>query len=158
MGQRIIISEEERSRIKGLYEQSSGKPFNLFTYSNAIKNMIESMISLMENIERSKLCGILDDQLKPTFGLVDDLVATMAKDNRMSEGEAIEYVYNTWKDQKAGGMTVLMRLIGRKVSVPKEMVDKLYAHIRTKENGKLLTSIISDIFGEAGIKQIPMCS
>ena len=32
MGQRIIISEEDKNRIKGLYEQTSSKPFNFFTY------------------------------------------------------------------------------------------------------------------------------
>jgi hypothetical protein len=76
----------------------------------------------------------------------------------MSEGEAIKYVYNTWKEQKSGGMPLLMKLIGGNVSVGKEMVDKLFEHIRTKENGSLLSSIISDIFGSANIKQIPMCS
>ena len=116
------------------------------------------MTSLMENIERSKLCQSLDNQLQPTFGLVDDLVARMAADNGMSEGESIKYVYDTWKQQTTGGMPLLMKLIGGNVSVSKEMVDKLYTHIRTKQNGALLTSIISDIFGSAGIKQIPMCS
>ena len=158
MGQRIIISEEDKNRIKGLYEQTSSKPFNFFTYKDTVHNMIESMTSLMENIERSKLCQSLDNQLQPTFGLVDDLVARMAADNGMSEGESIKYVYDTWKQQKTGGMPLLMKLIGGNVSVSKEMVDKLYTHIRTKQNGALLTSIISDIFGSAGIKQIPMCS
>lgn len=158
MGQRIIISKEDRTRIKGLYEQTSSKPFNLFTYKDTISNLIKTMSSLMENIERTKLCQTLDTQLKPTFGLVDDLVARMAADNGMNEGEAIEYVYKTWNDQKKGGMPLLMKLIGSNVSVAKEMVDKLYEHIRTKQKGALLTSIVSDIFGSAGIKQIPMCS
>jgi len=158
MGQRIIISEEERSRIKGLYEQSSSKPFNFFDYKDTVYNMIKSMTSLMENIEKSKLCQTLDDQLKPTFGLVDDLVARMAADNRMSEGESIKYVYDTWGQQKTSGMSILMKLIGGNMSVSKEMVDKLYEHIRKKQNGNLLTSIISDIFGSARINQIPMCS
>lgn len=161
MGQRIIISEEDKNHIKGLYEQTSSKSFNFFTYKDTIHNMIESMTSLMENIERSKLCQTLDNQLKPTFGLVDDLVARMAADNGMSEGDSIKYVYDTWGQQiklPTSGMSILMKLIGSNVSVSKEMVDKLYAHIRTKQNGALLTSIISDIFGKAGIKQIPMCS
>lgn len=158
MGQRIIISKEDRTRIKGLYEQTSSKPFNLFTYKDTISNLIKTMSSLMENIERTKLCQTLDTQLKPTFGLVDDLVARMAADNGMNEGDAIKYVYNTWKQQKTGGMPLLMKLIGGNISVAKEMVDKLYEHIRTKQNGALLTSIVSDIFGSAGIKQIPMCS
>jgi len=51
-----------------------------------------------------------------------------------------------------------MKLIGGNMSVSKEMVDKLYEHIRKKQNGNLLTSIISDIFGSARINQIPMCS
>ena len=106
----------------------------------------------------------MDNQLQPTFGLVDDLVTRMAADNGMSEGESIKYVYDTWSQQTKNddGMSNLKSLIlakiGSNVSVSKEMVDKLYAHIRTKQNGALLTSIISDIFGKAGIKQIPMCS
>lgn len=158
MGQRIIISEEDKNHIKGLYEQTSGKPFNLFTYRDTISNLIKTMSSLMENIERTKLCQTLDTQLKPTFGLVDDLVARMAADNGMNEGEAIAYVYKTWNDQKKDGMPLLINLIGKNVSVAKEMVDKLYEHIRTKQKGALLTSIVSDIFGSTGINQIPMCS
>ena len=158
MGQRIIISEEDKNHIKGLYEQTSGKPFNLFTYRDTISNLIKTMSSLMENIERTKLCQTLDTQLKPTFGLVDDLVARMAADNGMNEGEPIAYVYKTWNDQKKDGMPLLINLIGKNVSVAKEMVDKLYEHIRTKQKGALLTSIVSDIFGSTGINQIPMCS
>ena len=94
MGQRIIISEEDKNRIKGLYEQTSSKPFNFFTYKDTVHNMIESMTSLMENIERSKLCQSLDNQLQPTFGLVDDLVARMAADNGMSEGESLDILFS----------------------------------------------------------------
>jgi hypothetical protein len=36
-------------------------------------------------------------------------------------------------------------------------VDKLYEYIRTKPNGGLLNVIISDIFGKAKIKQMPIC-
>jgi hypothetical protein len=44
-----------------------------------------------------------------------------------------------------------------KPSVSKEMTDKLYAYIRTKPNGGLLNSIISDIFGTLNVQSIPMC-
>jgi hypothetical protein len=153
---RIIISESDRQHIKRLYEQA--KPFNLFTYKETIKSIIDSMSSLMENKVAGELCKNLDGYLKPTFGLVNDLLSRISADTGMSEGEAIKYVYNTWKEQKSGGMPLLMKLIGGNVSVGKEMVDKLFEHIRTKENGSLLSSIISDIFGSANIKQIPMCS
>lgn len=158
MGQRIIISEEDRNHIKGLYEQTSKKPFNFFTYKDTVKNIIESMTSLMQSVVNSTLCQSLDNKLQPTFGLVDDLVARMAADNGMSEGESIKYVYDTWSQQSKNGMSILKSLIGSNVSVSKEMVDKLYAHIRTKQNGALLTSIISDIFGNLGINQVSMCS
>jgi hypothetical protein len=153
---RIIISEDDRQHIKRLYEQA--KPFNLFTYKETIKNIIDSMGSLMENKVSSELCKNLDSYLKPTFGLVDDLLSRISADTNMSEGDAIKYVYSTWKQQKSGGMPLLMKLIGGSVTVAKEMVDKLFEHIRTKQNGSLLSSIISDIFGSAGVKQIPMCS
>jgi len=153
---RFIISESERQHIKSLYEQA--KPFNLFTYKETIKSIIDSMTSLMENKVSGELCKNLDGYLKPTFGLVSDLLSRISADTNMSEGEAIKYVYNTWKEQKSGGMPLLMKLIGGNVSVSKEMVDKLFEHIRTKENGSLLASIISDIFGSANIKQIPICS
>lgn len=153
---RLIITESEKQQIKSLYEQS--KSFNLFSYKETIKNIIDSMSSLMENKVSSELCKNLDVDLKPTFGLVDDLLSRIAADTSMSEGDAIKYVYNTWKQQKSNGLPLLIKLIGGNVTVAKEMVDKLFEHIRTKQNGSLLSSIISDIFGSVGVKQIPMCS
>lgn len=153
---RLIITESEKRHIKSLYEQT--KTFNLFSYKDTIKNIIESMSSLMENKVSGELCKTLDNDLKPTFGLVDDLLSRISNDTNMSEGDAIKYVYQTWEQQKAGGMSLLLNVVGREVTVAKEMVDKLYGHIRTKPNGGLLTSILSEIFGKAKVKQVPICS
>jgi hypothetical protein len=153
---RLIITESEKQHIKSLYEQT--KTFNLFTYKDTIKNIIESMSSLMENKVSSELCKELDNDLKPTFGLVDDLLSRISNDTNMPEGDAIKYVYQTWEQQKTGGMSLLLNMVGPNITVAKEMVDKLYSHVRTKPNGGLLTSILSEIFGKAKIKQVPMCS
>ncbi len=161
MGQKFVITEEDRNRIRGLYEQTAPsqvkQPFNLFTYRDTISNIINSMTSVMENKPVAQVCQSLDNEMKPTYGLVDDLLTKMAADSGASEGEAVKYVYDTWKQQKTGGIGLISKLIGMKPSVSKEMTDKLYAYIRTKPNGGLLNSIVSDIFGTLNVQSIPMC-
>ena len=153
---RLVITESEKNRIKGLYEQQT-KTVNLFTYKDILKNILESMSSILENKPASQVCQNLDSELKPTFGMVDDLLARIAQDSGMSEDQAIKYIHDTWEKQKSLGMGLLLKLIGSNMTVAKEMSDKLFEYIRTKPGGPLLNSIVSDIMGKAGIKQIPIC-
>jgi len=75
MGQKFVITEEDRNRIRGLYEQTAPsqvkQPFNLFTYRDTISNIINSMTSVMENKPVAQVCQSLDNEMKPTYGLVD---------------------------------------------------------------------------------------
>lgn len=154
---RFIITEEEKNHIKGLYEVDS-KGFNLFTYKDIISNMINKMTSIMENKTTSQWCKNIDSEMTPVFGLVDDLLAKISADTKKEEGEAIQYLHDTWEDQKRLGLNLLLSLIGRNVSVASEMVEKLLTHLRTKKNGNLLAAMISDIFGKAKIQQVPACN
>lgn len=153
---RFVITESEKNQIKGLYEQQT-KTVNLFTYKDILKNILESMSSILENKPASQVCQNLDAELKPTFGMVDDLLARIAQDSGMPEDQAIKYIYDTWEKQKSSGMGLLLKLIGSNMTVAKEMSDKLSEYIRTKPGGSLLNSIVSDIMGKAGVKQIPIC-
>jgi hypothetical protein len=96
--------------------------------------------------------------MAPVFGVVDDLLAKISADTKKEEGEAIQYLHDTWEDQKRLGLNLLLSLIGRNVSVASEMVEKLLTHLRTKKNGNLLAAMISDIFGKAKIQQVPACN
>jgi (p)ppGpp synthase/HD superfamily hydrolase len=153
---RFVITESEKNQIKGLYEQQT-KTVNLFTYKDILKNILESMSSILENKPVSQVCQNLDAELKPTFGMVDDLLVRIAQDSGMPEDQAIKYIYDTWEKQKSSGMGLLLKLIGSNMTVAKEMSDKLSEYIRTKPSGSLLNSIVSDIMGKAGVKQIPIC-
>jgi hypothetical protein len=154
--EKFIITEEEKKSILRLHEQEK-TGFNLFTYKDIISNMVNSMGDILENTPVNKICSNVDGYLKPIYGQIDDLLVKISADTKMPEGDAIKYVHDNWEQQKTGGMGLLLKMIGPNVTVPKEMVDKLYEYIRTKPNGGLLNVIISDIFGKAKIKQMPIC-
>jgi len=73
MGQKFVITEEDRNRIRGLYEQTAPsqlKPFNLFTYKDTISNIINSMTSVMENKPVAQVCQSLDNEMNSLTNLI----------------------------------------------------------------------------------------
>jgi len=72
MGQKFVITEEDRNRIRGLYEQTAPsqvkQPFNLFTYRDTISNIRTKPNGGLLNSIVSDIFGTLNVQSIPMCG------------------------------------------------------------------------------------------
>lgn len=157
---RFVITEEERTHIKGLYEQKVEKPgkLRILQYKDSLESIFTQIQNSMEN--SPDFCKNVGSISKDLITYLNDLIARMVYDTKMTETQVVEALYNKLDSTIFSAiLTIAKTQIEPGTEISKELMDSVSSELRTKYGnaGASLNSVILEIINKIGAKVVPSC-
>ena len=158
---RFVITEEEKNRIMGLYEQAQPTQpkidLDIMKYKDALVSVFNNIAN---SVNSEKMCSDTPAVAKELSNSLNDLLARMTYDTKATPQQVIDELYNKYNSVFATLLiNVAKPLFPKDSQVPKELMDSLSNELRAKygDSGARLNSVIYEILSKIGAPVVPFC-